>query len=70
MNIKQFKFISSLLVLLLFYQIVQVLDNLKKLSHLNIILHLIKENIKKSGQSEIAKTLEMGPKPVFGDTTN
>ena len=31
---------------------------------------LIKENIKKSGQSEIAKTLEMGPKPVFGDTTN
>jgi type IV pilus assembly protein PilQ len=31
---------------------------------------LIKENIKKSGQTEIAKTLEMGPKPVFGDTTN
>ena len=29
---------------------------------------LIKDDIKKSGKAEIAKTLEMGPKPVEGDT--
>ena len=28
---------------------------------------LIKEDIRKSGQSEIAKTIEMGPKPSVGD---
>ena len=28
---------------------------------------LIKNDIKKEGQAEIAKTLEMGPKPVEGD---
>ena len=28
---------------------------------------LIKEDIRKSGQSEIAKTIEMGPKPTVGD---
>ena len=29
---------------------------------------LIKDNIREAGKSEIAKTLEMGPKPVEGDT--
>ena len=29
---------------------------------------LIKDDIKKKGKSEIAKTLELGPKPVDGDT--
>ena len=29
---------------------------------------LIKDDIRKAGQSEIAKTLEMGPKPIDGDT--
>ena len=29
---------------------------------------LIKDDIRKAGQSEIAKTLEMGPKPIEGDT--
>ena len=28
---------------------------------------LIKEDIRKSGQSEIAKTIEMGPKPTLGN---
>ena len=30
---------------------------------------LIKSDIRKAGQTEIAKTIDMGPKPVFGDTT-
>ena len=29
---------------------------------------LIKDDIRKAGKSEIAKTLEMGPKPIEGDT--
>ena len=29
---------------------------------------LIKDDIRKTGKSEIAKTLEMGPKPLEGDT--
>ena len=29
---------------------------------------LIKDDIRKAGKSEIAKTLEMGPKPLEGDT--
>jgi len=29
---------------------------------------LIKDDIRKTGKSEISKTLEMGPKPVIGDT--
>ena len=28
---------------------------------------LIKEDIKKLGQEEMEKTIEMGPKPIFGD---
>ena len=70
MNIKQFKFISSLLVLLLFLSNCTSTGKFKKSKPFKHNTPLIKENIKKSGQSEIAKTLEMGPKPVFGDTTN
>ena len=29
---------------------------------------LIKDNMKRGGQAEVAKTLKMGPKPVDGDT--
>ena len=29
---------------------------------------LIKDDIRTAGKSEIAKTLEMGPKPIEGDT--
>ena len=29
---------------------------------------LIKNDVKKSGQAEVDKTVEMGPKPVIGDT--
>ena len=70
MNIKQFKFISSLLVLLLFLSNCTSTGQFKKAKPFKHNTPLIKENIKKSGQSEIAKTLEMGPKPVFGVTTN
>ena len=30
---------------------------------------LIKDDIRKKGQSEISKSIDMGPKPVFGDAT-
>ena len=70
MNIKQIKLISSLLVLLLFLSNCTSTGQFKKAKPFKHNTPLIKENIKKSGQSEIAKTLEMGPKPVFGDTTN
>ena len=69
MNIKKFKFIPSLLVLLLFLSNCTSTGQFKKAKPFKHNTPLIKENIKKSGQSEIAKTLEMGPKPVFGDTT-
>jgi len=29
---------------------------------------LIKDDIRKAGKAEIAKTLELGPKPIEGDT--
>ena len=70
MNIKQIKLISSLFVLLLFLSNCTSTGQFKKAKPFKHNTPLIKENIKKSGQSEIAKTLEMGPKPVFGDTTN
>ena len=70
MNIKQIKLISSLLVVLLFLSNCTSTGQFKKAKPFKHNTPLIKENIKKSGQSEIAKTLEMGPKPVFGDTTN
>jgi len=70
MNIKKIKLISSLLVVLLFLSNCTSTGQFKKAKPFKHNTPLIKENIKKSGQSEIAKTLEMGPKPVFGDTTN
>ena len=70
MNIKQIKLISSLLVALFFLSNCTSTGQFKKAKPFKHNTPLIKENIKKSGQSEIAKTLEMGPKPVFGDTTN
>ena len=70
MNIKQIKLISSLLVALFFLSNCTSTGQFKKAKPFKHNTPLIKENIKKSGQSEIPKTLEMGPKPVFGDTTN
>jgi len=70
MNIKQIKLISSLFVLLLFLSNCTSTGQFKKAKPFKHNTPLIKDNIRKSGQSEIAKTLEMGPKPVFGDTTN
>ena len=70
MNIKQIKLISSFLLLLVILSNCTSTGKFKKSKPFKHNTPLIKENIKKSGQTEIAKTLEMGPKPVFGDTTN
>ena len=70
MNIKQIKLISSFLLLLVILSNCTSTGQFKKAKPFKHNTPLIKENIKKSGQTEIAKTLEMGPKPVFGDTTN
>jgi type IV pilus assembly protein PilQ len=69
MNIKQIKLVSSFLILLFALTNCTSTGQFKKSKPFKHNTPLIKENIKKSGQSEIAKTLEMGPKPVFGDTT-
>ena len=70
MNIKQIKLISSFFFLLVILSNCTSTGQFKKAKPFKHNTPLIKENIKKSGQTEIAKTLEMGPKPVFGDTTN
>ena len=69
MNIKQIKLASSFLVLLFALTNCTSDGKFKKSKPFKHNTPLIKENIKKSGQTEIAKTLEMGPKPIFGDTT-
>ncbi|MDB3894127.1 type IV pilus secretin PilQ [Candidatus Pelagibacter sp.] len=69
MNIKKIKLVSSFLVLLVALTNCTSTGQFKKSKPFKHNTPLIKENIKKSGQTEIAKTLEMGPKPIFGDTT-
>ncbi len=69
MNIKKIKLVSSFLVLLIALTNCTSTGKFKKSKPFKHNTPLIKENIKKSGQTEIAKTLEMGPNPIFGDTT-
>jgi type IV pilus assembly protein PilQ len=69
MNIKKIKLVSSFLVLLVALTNCTSTGQFKKSKPFKHNTPLIKDNIKKSGQTEIAKTLEMGPKPIFGDTT-
>ena len=69
MNIKKIKLVSSFLVLLVALTNCSSTGQFKKSKPFKHNTPLIKDNIKKSGQTEIAKTLEMGPKPIFGDTT-
>jgi len=69
MNIKKIKLVSSFLVLLVTLTNCTSTGQFKKSKPFKHNTPLIKDNIKKSGQTEIAKTLEMGPKPIFGDTT-
>ena len=66
MNIKNFINLFALLLLILFLNGCQ---NMKKTNEpFKHNTPLIKDDIRKKGQTEIAKTLEMGPKPVEGDT--
>ena len=70
MSIKKIKIIPLFLILLVVLSNCTSTGKFKKAKPFKHNTPLIKENIKEAGQSEIAKTLEMGPKPVFGDTTN
>ena len=70
MTIKRIKLLATFLILLVLLANCTTNGKFKKAKPFKHNTPLIKENIKKSGQTEIAKTLEMGPKPVFGDTTN
>ena len=69
MNIKNIK------ALCYFFVLVIVLTGCtadRKWKHSKPFKHntpLIKGDIRKGGKTEIAKTIEMGPKPVFGDAT-
>jgi len=67
MNIKSYKiFISfSLLILFLNGCAGPNINAKKKFKHNT---PLIKEDVKKTGKIEVEKTVEMGPKPVLGDT--
>ena len=60
MSIKQIKLISSLFILLLFLSNCTSTGQFKKAKPFKHNTPLIKDNIRKSGQSEIAKTLEIG----------
>ena len=65
MNIKKYLSILSLITIAL------VLNGCANSKYNKPFKHntpLIKDDIRKTGQSEIAKTLDMGPKPIDGDT--
>ena len=65
MNIKKFISIISLVLIAL---ILNGCANTKYNKPFKHNTPLIKDDIQKKGKSQIAKTLEMGPKPVEGDT--
>tara|TARA_B100000965_G_scaffold276678_1_gene234512 strand:+ start:152 stop:1687 length:1536 start_codon:yes stop_codon:yes gene_type:complete len=65
MNIKKFISIISLVLIAL---ILNGCANSKYNKPFKHNTPLIKDDIQKKGKSQIAKTLEMGPKPVEGDT--
>ena len=66
MNIKKFINLFVLFLLILFLNGCQTIQKVNKPFKHNT--PLIKDNVRKDGKTEIAKTLEMGPKPVEGDT--
>ena len=65
MNIKKYLSILSLITIAL---ILNGCANSKYNKPFKHNTPLIKDDIRKTGQSEIAKTLDMGPKPIDGDT--
>jgi type IV pilus assembly protein PilQ len=65
-NIKNF---INLFVFLLFILFLNGCQNVKKVNEpFKHNTPLIKDDVRKKGKTEIAKTLDMGPKPVEGDT--
>ena len=68
MNIKSLKIISLFSLLLLFLNGCASNTLSKKSKGYKHDTPLIKDDIRKSGQIEIEKTVDMGPKPVDGDT--
>ncbi len=66
MHIKNFINLIVLLFFILFLNGCQDLKRVNKPFKHNT--PLIKDDVRKKGKSEIAKTLDMGPKPVEGDT--
>ena len=68
MNIKSIKIIPLISLLLFILNGCATKTLSKKNKAFKHDTPLIKEDIKKSGQIEIEKTIDMGPKPVDGDT--
>ena len=68
MNIKSLKIISLFSLLILFLNGCASNTLSKKSKGFKHDTPLIKDDIRKSGQIEIEKTVDMGPKPVDGDT--
>ena len=68
MNIKSIKIISLISLLLLVLNACATKPFSKKSKGFKHNTPLIKDDIRKSGQIEIEKTVEMGPQPVIGDT--
>ena len=69
MNIKQIKLFFYFLILVIGLTGCTTNGKFKKSKPFKHNTPLIKSDIRKAGQTEIAKTIDMGPKPVFGDTT-
>ncbi len=67
MNIKSFKIISLISILLLVLNACAK-PNIKTNKKFKHNTPLIKDDIRKSGKMEIEKTVNMGPQPVIGDT--
>ena len=66
MNTKNFINLFVLLFLILFLNGCQTMQKTNKPFKHNT--PLIKDDIREKGKTEVAKTLDMGPKPVEGDT--
>ena len=69
MNTKQIKLFFYFLILVIGLTGCTTNGKFKKSKPFKHNTPLIKSDIRKAGQTEIAKTIDMGPKPVFGDTT-
>ena len=69
MNIKSLKIISLISILLLVLNACATKPFSKKGKGFKHNTPLIKEDIRKAGKIEVEKTVDMGPQPVIGDTT-